>query len=384
MVAQNSILQRCFEEAASSSARALERCIDEAILSLQAQEAGTVKVNVRDGLSLAWNSLLKQRPGWPQAYAAGLRAAFSATQSGGVVAETPTPSSFAGLGSGLSGFADLTLVDDAQITQNIEFARLSQQLRLQVDALMADLDALVCAAQGLPSVRPEQNPLRPEVFAGALRDLISDAPVEHETRARWLKALAVPLGRELHATYESLIALLNAANVQAVSYRWVAAASGGSTGGGRGQRPGGGGAPDATGAQASGGGGWGTGDSGGGYGSEHSGGSRGGFGGGPGGDGRFDAVPMDPLEGAAPGYSPGYAQGPAPLEVSASLYEDFLVHGVDHDTRLAESYYARIDQELAQLRAQTAAAPEGPAPSLDPQRRVRPHLRRIGGSCRAT
>jgi hypothetical protein len=79
---------------------------------------------------------------------------------------------------------------------------------------------------------------------------------------------------------------------------------------------------------------------------------------------------MDPLEGAAPGYSPGYAQGPAPLEVSASLYEDFLVHGVDHDTRLAESYYARIDQELAQLRAQTAAAPEGPAPSLDPQRRV--------------
>ena len=78
MVAQNSILQRCFEEAASSSARALERCIDEAILSLQAQEAGTVKVNVRDRLSLAWNSLLKQRPGWPQAYAAGLRAAFKA------------------------------------------------------------------------------------------------------------------------------------------------------------------------------------------------------------------------------------------------------------------------------------------------------------------
>ena len=28
MVAQNSILQRCFEEAASSSARALERCVD--------------------------------------------------------------------------------------------------------------------------------------------------------------------------------------------------------------------------------------------------------------------------------------------------------------------------------------------------------------------
>ena len=75
---------------------------------------------------------------------------------------------------------------------------------------------------------------------------------------------------------------------------------------------------------------------------------------------------MDPLEGSesafAQGYGQGYPRGQGPLEVSASLYEDFLVHGVDHDTRLAESYYARIDQELAQLRAQTAAAPEGPAP----------------------
>ena len=178
MVAQYSILQRCFEEAASSSARVLEHCVDQAVLNLQAEAAGTVAVNVRDRLALATNDLLKQRSGWPQAYAAHLRTAFSAAQAGGAVAETPTLSSFAGLGSGLSGFADLTLVDDAQITQNIEFARLSQQLRLQVDALMADLDALVCAAQGLPSVQPEQNPLRPEVFAGALRDLISDAPVE--------------------------------------------------------------------------------------------------------------------------------------------------------------------------------------------------------------
>jgi hypothetical protein len=45
MVAQYSILQRCFEEAASSSARALERCVDEAVLSLQAEEAGAIKVN---------------------------------------------------------------------------------------------------------------------------------------------------------------------------------------------------------------------------------------------------------------------------------------------------------------------------------------------------
>ena len=110
MVAQYSILQRCFEEAASSSARALEHCVDQAVLNLQAEAAGTVAVNVRDRLALATNDLLKQRSGWPQAYATRLRTAFRAAQAGGAVAETPTLSSFAGLGSGLSGFADLTLV----------------------------------------------------------------------------------------------------------------------------------------------------------------------------------------------------------------------------------------------------------------------------------
>ena len=368
MAAHISILQRCFEEAASSSARALQRCVDEAVASLQNEEAAAVKVVLRDRIALAWNGLLKQRSTLPQAYADGLRSAFVTAATGGPVEATPTPSSLASLGSGLSGFADLTLVDDEQVMQNIEFARLSQQLRLQVDARMADLDALICAAQGLPRVQPELNPLRPEVFASALRDLLAQAPVESETRARWLKALAAPMGRELDATYASLIGLLNAANVQAVSYRWV-----GTPGGSRAPSPGQGGGPAEGGRPNESWAGGKSHGSGGAYGSVGAYGKGGGYGpgsvGGLAGDGSHEAaqaLPIDPLDRS----SHEMATGQAPLGVSASLYEDFLVHGVDHDRRLSESYYARIEQELAQLRAQTQAMPLGPDPSTDPQRRV--------------
>ena len=61
MAVQSPVLQRCFEEAASSSARGLQRGIDEAIASLQNEEAAAVKVVLRDRIALAWNGLLKQR-----------------------------------------------------------------------------------------------------------------------------------------------------------------------------------------------------------------------------------------------------------------------------------------------------------------------------------
>jgi len=104
MATHSSVLQRCFEEAATSSARGLQRSIDEAIADLQAEESTAAKVALRDRLALAWNSLLKQRPSLPQAYSEGLRAAFSAAVAGAPVEVAPNPSRFAALTSGGSGF----------------------------------------------------------------------------------------------------------------------------------------------------------------------------------------------------------------------------------------------------------------------------------------
>lgn len=352
MGSQASILLRCCEDAAAASARALQRCIDQAVTNFQAEEAAAGAGTLRDRIALAWNSLLRLRSTLPEAYATALRSAFRAVSGGAKLDETPTPSSFASLGSGLSGFASLTLVDDAQITENIEFARLSQRLRGEVETQMADLDALVCAALGLESVQPDSNPLRPEVFAGALREVLDHTAADPETRARWMKAFAGPLGRELTITYASTLAVLSEANVQAVSYRWV-----GKPGSGQMRRefsdvP----SPIADLARSAGPGGWGAGP-----GPTNSDGATEG--------GPAPLAPIDPMAKVLPAMAGGWT----PLEVSANLYEDFLVHGVEHEERLSETYYTRIEQELAQLRAKIKAMPVGLAPPADPDRPIDGH-----------
>ena len=66
-------------------------------------------------------------------------------------------------------FDDLELMDEAQINDSVERARARQVLISAVEGPLADLDALVCAALGLPQVRPEHNPLRPDAFLQALQ-----------------------------------------------------------------------------------------------------------------------------------------------------------------------------------------------------------------------
>ena len=338
MDAQPLLLQRCFQEAANLSKRALERCIDEAVAALQAAEGGVGKLADRDEIALAWNSLLRLKASWGAQYAADLLVAFRKGPSVDSEGNPRTsPSSFASFGAFSTDFSSLSLVDDVQVSQGIEFARLSQQLQLHADPVMADLDALVSAVQGFPNVRPELNPLRPEVFALALRGLVYGANVEPGVRARWVQALAGPMGRELRGTYETLIDLLLSAKVEAVSYRVMAAPGGGGKGVGRGL-PGERGRGAVQPGRA---------------------GPAGGVGGGAGGGGWGDGFADDA---GTPASTPAdlYVD-PSRMDVREPLFHDFLVHGaLDDQTRLADSYYARVEEELEALRA----APPAPSDSL--------------------
>lgn len=220
MAVHSSLLQRCFQEAAHLAGPMALACLDEAVESLRAAETAATRIAERDAITLAWTGLMRLRGSWRADYAAALGHAFEANN-------TAQESSIRGdLLPATSGHGDLSLVDDAQVAQRIEFARLSQQLRLQVDPVMADLDALVSAAQGFDRVRPENNPLRPEVFAKALLALIEDAPANATIRAHWLRTLAVPMGRELRGLYEKILGVLREGQLQPVSYRVSAAPAG--------------------------------------------------------------------------------------------------------------------------------------------------------------
>ncbi|MEO7952556.1 MAG: DUF1631 family protein, partial [Polaromonas sp.] len=330
MLPQPDVLQLYLQEAAKAARPALERCIDEAVAALQTAETRSMKVAERDDLSRASRELLRNKAPWSTRYPADLLVKFKANV---VAAEQvaraagaspgqaqPSPSAFATLSAD-----SFSLVDDADVSQAIEAGRLLQQVLPAVDQVLAELNTLVSTLQGLPNVRPELNPLRPEVFAQALREMIFAAQVEPAITSLWVRQLAPPLGRELKKIYAQLVQQLEQAHVQGASYRLLQtpanaprAATGSATAG------------DATVAGA-------------------------------GGQGRQRGMHPD-SQGAGP---PMHYADLSSYDINDELFQDFLFHGGSQaDRGLAPSYYEAVDDELAALDHDTHLSPE---PALDPE-----------------
>lgn len=115
-------------------------------------------------------------------------------------------------------FDDLELMDESQINDSVERARARQVLITAVEGPLADLDALVCAALGLPRVQPEHNPLRPEVFLQALQAVVSQMQVSAQVRHDWIGHLAQALGAELRVLYKAQVDSLRLSGLQPVGY----------------------------------------------------------------------------------------------------------------------------------------------------------------------
>jgi hypothetical protein len=141
-------------------------------------------------------------------------------------------------------FDQLELVDEAQVSEIVERARAQQLVITASEAPLADLNALICAAQGLTAVNPDRNPLRPELYVQALQTVVSQMQVSPAVRRDWMWHMADALGRELRALYLDLIAQFQAGGVQPAGYA-IRQTSGGyayvgsaSAGSGAGQAPG--------------------------------------------------------------------------------------------------------------------------------------------------
>lgn len=115
-------------------------------------------------------------------------------------------------------FDDLELMDETQISESVERARAGQIVASAVEAPLADLDALMCAARGFSSVRPEHNPLRPDVFLQALQGVVAQMQATDEVRREWMAHMAQALGDELRKLYLELIATLQQSGIRPVGY----------------------------------------------------------------------------------------------------------------------------------------------------------------------
>jgi len=336
MASQPEVLQSCIEEAAKAAKPAMDRCIEDAVAALEVAQSQSESAAEREELAAAWRELLKNKAGWSAQYRADLLAAFktqvaaaaqAAFAPAGVSPQGPGAALTGARTSSFSALEAFSLVDDADVSQAIESSRLLQLVLPAVEQSLAELNTLVSATQGLPTVRPELNPLRPDIFAQALQDMIFAAPVDRAISSLWIRYLAAPLGRELKLVYERLINQLEMANVQGAGYRVLQTpASGGSRSRGNQQT---GGRPE-----------------------------------GGQGAGRGDESPPPPPPSV--GYVSDEPLRPSQFadlsdpEVKSDLFHDFLFNGASNAQRgLAPAYYDSIEEELKALKAarETAQAP---------------------------
>lgn len=113
---------------------------------------------------------------------------------------------------------ELELMDHRQVQSSVELARLQQVVKGAVDEELIGLTALMSAAQGLRTVRPEANPLRPEVVIEALQTALGELHVDDAVRLRWLNAGAPSLGTALRGFYAALVQTLEAQGVEPAGF----------------------------------------------------------------------------------------------------------------------------------------------------------------------
>jgi len=208
MSGRSASVGRCIEEAVALSARLVEHAIDQAYTALDEESRRSANTAMRQELAQAAAELVQNRLPWRAAFPGALRKAL---QSKG---DEPQPRMMVNPST-----LTFTLVDDNEVTESIETSRLAQQLEGKVDKALAELDRYMSTALGLNGIQPEQNPLRPQVFAQALRGLMNDPTPQPGRPALWMRHMADPVAEDLRTLYQNCCQLLARANVQQADYR---------------------------------------------------------------------------------------------------------------------------------------------------------------------
>jgi hypothetical protein len=207
---QHAALYRaCISEAASEGRSLMGRLVEHARHSLH-QRSGTINdAQESAALTEALRQLNKHESQLCQRYPAALLEAFSEAVSG----EKARPTALSAL-----SFDQLELMDEAQVQESVELARAQQQTLLAVEAPLSDLNALMSGVQGLKTVQPDRNPLRPEVYVRTLRGVLREADAAAAVQLRWMQHLGAALGQELGQVYSGLCALLRSHGVAGAAY----------------------------------------------------------------------------------------------------------------------------------------------------------------------
>jgi len=209
------------DHAALSGAGLMEKLIVATRVALRARESTVRDLRERDAISVSLKLLHSHEKVLQTNYPHVLRAAFrGAGQGKHVVAASDSN----------VHFDELELMDELQVHSSVVMARAQQSAMMAAEAALAELNTLVCGALGLKVVRPDKNPLRPEIYVGALKEVVEQLGVPLATQLDWLGAMSIALGQELRALYLELSSKLHKQGVAAAGYAVTHTPTSGSVG----------------------------------------------------------------------------------------------------------------------------------------------------------
>lgn len=180
--------------------------------ALQRQAEASRDVDERDNRARAVMALLQNAPDMRRRYPEALKRAFDRD-----LKDSPATTTFDTAPTSIR-FDQLELMDENEVQERISAVRGVQQVLQESEAELAELNALMSAMLGFTYVRPERNPLRPEIFLDAMRDLLHDMPVDTRTQSLWAQVLLPQLGKQLRAVYRDLVNRLQRDKVQPARY----------------------------------------------------------------------------------------------------------------------------------------------------------------------
>ncbi|MEO6321148.1 MAG: DUF1631 family protein, partial [Polaromonas sp.] len=163
-------------------------------------------------------ALKKNRLRIEQAFPVELKSAIADELAAGLARKAV---SSAGSLSSVS-FDELELMEDDQVQEAVESARLQQFIRLGCEAGLAGFAARLSTAQGFLVVKADSNPLRPEIMAQALLRMLQALPVTSQSRTAWLVDGGQLMGEELQSLYLQLNEFLAAQGMAPAAYGVIA------------------------------------------------------------------------------------------------------------------------------------------------------------------
>lgn len=117
------------------------------------------------------------------------------------------------------GRLELSLVDDDEVTADIEIARLVERANSELEEPLRELRTYTSALVGDINTARDTNPLRPEVWVRALMSATRTLPISRTMQIALLRAAAAPLIQALHDSHAAACARLQMQGVTPSAHR---------------------------------------------------------------------------------------------------------------------------------------------------------------------